>query len=109
MSSIFESELKKGEFIIPECPACMHVVWPPSDYCSLCFGKVNWRKSERIGNILEYSKKGDIFFCLAEFEKKIRIIGSLQVDSKQPEIGKMVKLETLGIDGTTYNFTMSLI
>ena len=107
--SIFESELKKGEFIFPECLTCMQVVWPPSDYCNLCLEKVHWKKLDRIGKILEYSKKGDVFFCLAEFEKKIRIMGKLQVYSKQPEIGQKVKLEKFGVDGTNYHFIMSLI
>lgn len=107
--SIFEVELKKGKFVIPECLTCKDVVWPPSDYCSLCFGKVNWRKSDGVGKILEYSKKGEIFFCVAEFEKKIRIIGTLQIYSNQPEIGKKVKLDTCGVDGRNYNFTMTLV
>jgi len=107
--SIFEVELKKGKFVIPECLTCMEVVWPPSDYCSLCFGKVNWRKSDGVGKILEYSKKGEIFFCLAEFEKKIRIMGTLQVDSNQLEIGKKVKLDTCEVHGGNYNFTMTLV
>ena len=107
--SIFETELKKGNFVIPECPACKELVWPPSDYCSLCFGELKWKKSDRIGKILEYSRKEDTFFCLAEFEKKIRIIGTLKTNLKHPDIGKKVKLDSCSINGMNYNFTLVLI
>jgi len=49
--SFFESELKKGNFMIPECLKCNDVVWPPSNFCNHCFGKINWRKSDGIGKI----------------------------------------------------------
>ena len=58
----FEDELKKGNFQVPECLNCKDIVWPPSDYCSICFSKIIWRKSDGVGKILEYSKKGAIFF-----------------------------------------------
>ena len=107
--NFFESELKKGNFIIPECLKCKDVIWPPSDYCNHCFGKINWRKSKGIGEILEFSKNNDVYFCLAEFENKIRILGTLKIKSKLPEIHQKVKLEQCKMDGKNYNFTMILI
>ena len=107
--SIFETELIKGNFVIPECTACKELIWPPSDYCSLCFNELKWRKANKIGKILEYSRKEDTFFCLAEFEKKIRIIGTLETNLKNPDIGKNVKLDSCSMDETNYNFTMVLI
>jgi len=107
--SFFETQLKKGNFVIPQCPSCKELIWPPSEYCSLCFGKLKWKKADRIGKILEFSKKDDIFFCLAEFEKKIRVISTLQVFLKQPEIGKKVKLDSCKIDGENYKFTMTMV
>ncbi len=107
--SFFESELEKGNFMIPECPKCNGVVWPPSKYCSHCFGKIKWRKSDGIGKILEFSKNKDAFFCLVEFEKKIRILGKLKINSKTPKIQKNVKLESCSMEGKNYNFTLVLI
>ena len=107
--NIFESELKKGHFMIPECPKCNDVVWPPSDYCSHCFGKIKWRKSDGVGKILEFSKNKDAFFCLVEFEKKIRVLSKLKINSKTHKIQKKVKLESCSMNGKNYNFTLVLI
>lgn len=107
--NIFESELKSGKFVIPECPSCKVVIWPPSNFCSNCLGKVKWRKSNGIGKILEYSKKDDAYFCLAEFENKIRIMGLLKIHSNQPKVGGKVKLESCRMDGKNYNFLMVLV
>lgn len=105
----FEAELKKGHFMVPECLKCNDVIWPPSDYCSHCFGKISWRESDGIGTILEFSKNNDIFFCLVEFEKNIRILGTLDIKSKPPEINKKVKIENCKMDGKNYNFTLLVI
>ncbi len=107
--SFFESELKKGNFMIPECTKCDDVVWPPSNYCNNCFGTINWRKFDGVGKILEYSKNKDTFFCLVEFEKKIRILGTLKINSKTPKIQNNVKLESCSMEGKNYNFTLVLI
>ena len=105
----FEAELKKGHFMVPECLKCKDVIWPPSDYCSHCFGKISWRELDGIGTILEFSKNRDVFFCLVEFEKNIRILGALDTRSKPPEINKKVKIENCKMDGKNYNFTLMLI
>ena len=105
----FEAELKKGKFMIPECLKCNEVVWPPSDYCNNCFGKINLRESNGIGTILEFSKNNDMFFCLVEFEKKIRVLSTLKENSRQPEINKQVKLENCKIDGKNYYFSVSML
>ncbi len=47
----FESELKKGNFIISECINCKEIVWPASNYCNKCFGHVKWRKPSEIGKL----------------------------------------------------------
>jgi uncharacterized OB-fold protein len=107
--NFFESELKKGNFMIPECLKCNDVIWPQSDYCSHCFSKISWRKSDGVGTILEFSKNKDNFFCLVEFDKKIRILGTLGVNSKPPEIHKKVKLENCKMDGKNYNFSLIMI
>ena len=107
--NFFKSEFSKGVFVVSECPSCKDIVWPPSDYCNQCLGPVNWRKSTREGKILEFSKKDDEYFCLAEFEKKIRIMGKLVSNSQSPNPGKNVFLESCQLKGNEYNFTMRLI
>lgn len=107
--NFFETELKKGIFMIPECLKCNDVVWPPSDYCSHCFGKISWRKSDGVGTILEFSKSKDVFFCLVEFENKIRILGTIENKSNPPEINKKVKIQYCKMDGKNYNFTLEII
>jgi uncharacterized protein len=97
--NIFEEQLSQGKFVIPECSSCKEIVWPPSDFCN---------QFEGIGKILEYSKKDEEFFCLAEFEKKIRIMGKLETKSGTPEVGKMAKLDSCRIVDKNYSFTMKL-
>jgi len=105
----FESELKKGNFVIGTCTDCDRVVWPPSNLCNSCFGKIIWKKASLVGKLIEYSKKNDIDFCLAEFENGVRIMGDLILKAKKPEIGAQVKLEKCGITDGNYSFVMSCI
>lgn len=107
--NFFESELRKGNFMIPECLKCNDVVWPPSDYCNHCFGKINWRKSDGVGTILEFSKQKNLFFCLVEFEKKIRILGTIDSKSKPPVIQNKVKIKKCNMDGKNYNFSLVVV
>ena len=87
----FEDMLKEGEFVCSECPKCKKLVWPPNDYCNRCFGEVKWRPVSRTGNLVEFSKKNDTVFCIAEFEKEIRVMGSLEC-TIMPVIGQELKL-----------------
>ena len=41
----FEENLSRGEFLIPKCTQCEKIVWPPSDYCNHCFGKIELKKT----------------------------------------------------------------
>ena len=107
--SVFEAEIKKGNFCIGECPDCKKVVWPPSDYCDKCFAAVKWRKSSDVGKVIEFSKKGDENFCIAEFEEKIRIIGTLKDGKTEPKIGQKVRLDSCSFDKDHYNFTIVLV
>lgn len=104
--SYFENELSQGNFMISHCPSCKNVVWPPSDYCNRCLGKVIWKNSEGLGKIIEFSKKDDDFFCLAEFEGKIRIMGKLIIKSGLPQIGKSVRIDSCRVEDKNYIFTM---
>ena len=104
----FEEELQKGNFVIPFCSKCDKTTWPPSEFCSYCLGEVSWKNASTIGKIIEFSKKDDVMFCLAEFEGGIRIMGSLVSDSV-PEIRHDVKIVKTSLKNGNYSFEMSLL
>ncbi len=104
----FESELKNGNFVIGKCIKCNKISWPPSDYCSKCFGNLIWRDASRIGKLIEYSKKNLESFCVAEFENEIRIMGALVHKTQQPQVGSKIRLEKCGIKDGKYIFVMNL-
>ena len=58
----FESELTKGKFCIPECIDCKKIVWPPSEFCSYCFGDIYLKKDDFEGKIIEFSRQKRPFF-----------------------------------------------
>jgi len=91
----FESELKKGNFMVTECNNCQKIVWPSSEYCNFCFKETRWRASSGIGKILEFSKKDETFFCLVELENAIKIIG--QISFENPKVGDKVCIDECGI------------
>lgn len=88
----FEEELRNNNFICSECLKCNKVVWPPSDYCNRCFGSVSWRKISRDAVLLEYSVKDGEYFCLAELEGQIRIMGAVRKSGKL-KVGQKLILE----------------
>jgi hypothetical protein len=94
--NVFETELKNGRFVIPECPRCQKVIWPPSEYCTQCFGNVVWRTVNDSGILVEYSSKDGKMFCIVEFENSIRVMGSLHC--KNPVIGQKIKVSSCGFD-----------
>ena len=97
----FESELSQGKFCIPECTVCKKVVWPPAEFCNHCLGEVSLKKGDFEGKIIEFSKQDEGYFCLVEFEKKIRIISKI---SQIPKIGQTVKISKCGITNGDYFF-----
>ena len=103
----FETELKKGNFLISECNHCKIIVWPPSEFCNQCLKENSWRKCSRMGRIIEFSKKEDIYFCVAEIENSIKIIG--EIISGIPEINRKVNIVDCGIANNNYFFKMSVL
>ena len=95
----FEQELKNGNFVCSECLKCQNLVWPPSEYCNKCFGNVTWRKISRNATLLEYSCKNGEYFCLAELEGKIRLVGTISEPEKL-QIGQNLILEKCDYDGS---------
>lgn len=93
----FESELKQGRFSIGECKKCQRITWPPNDFCSNCFEKIDWRRVKEPGIVLEHSSNDDKAFALVEFEGMIKVLG---VISGTPKIGQRVKIAECGFDGS---------
>ncbi len=94
----FEYELKNDNFVCSKCNKCDKLVWPPSDFCNSCFGVVEWKQLNRTAKLIEFSKKDDELFCIAEFEGKIRIVGRLQ-NSTDLKIGQPLILTKCDYDG----------
>ena len=87
----FESEVMAGNFVTSECIDCNKIVWPPSNYCDNCFKEVNWRKVSSNGKLIEWSKKNNDIFCIAEFENTIRVLGKLDSKNVIPKPGQLLK------------------
>lgn len=102
----FESELKKGNFVVSECKHCQKIVWPPSEFCNQCLREVSWKKGSNKGKIIEFSKQNKDYFCLVEIENTIKIMG--KISSGIPNIGQHVKIEKCGMRDGNYYFEMSL-
>src|SRR5690242_12990263 len=94
----FEDELQNGKFVCSECVKCNKLVWPPSDFCNVCFNKATWRQVSKKSTIIEFSKKNNTIFCIAEFENMIRIMGELDTNLKTPSIGQDLELVSCSYD-----------
>ncbi|MDH3610459.1 MAG: hypothetical protein OEM79_01710 [Nitrosopumilus sp.] len=103
----FELELKKGNFLMSECDHCKKIVWPPSEWCNQCLCKNSWRKCNGKGKIIEFSKKETTYFCVAEIENSIKIIG--EIISGTPKIGQNVVISDCGICDDNYFFKMKML
>ncbi len=103
----FESELKKGNFFISECNQCNKIVWPPSEFCNQCLSNNSWRKCSGKGIIVEFSKKEDTYFAVAEIENSVKILG--QIVSGRPKIGDQIKITDCGIADDHYFFKMIIL
>lgn len=100
----FETKLKNGVFSVPECNECKKIVWPPTEFCSHCFGNVSLREGSFEGKIIEFSSKNNQYFCIVEFEKTFRLIATI---SKTPNIGQSVKMSKCGMSEGSYFFEVS--
>lgn len=103
----FESELKKGNFLISECIHCKIIVWPPSEFCNQCLNENSWRKCSRKGKIIEFSKQKETYFCVAEFEKSIKIMG--EIVSGEPKIAGQIYVVDCGIVNENYFLKMRVL
>ena len=73
----FESELLQGKFCIPECTVCKKIVWPPVEFCNYCSGAVSLKKGNFKGKVIEFSRHNKEYFCIIEFENKIKLIANI--------------------------------
>ena len=96
----FESELKKGRFVCSECQKCNKLVWPPSDFCNVCFNEVKWRGVSTKAKLVEFSRRDDVIFCIAEFENTTRVMGSLEADFDRLRTGLDLSLIKCDYDKT---------
>ncbi len=87
----FEQELKNNNFVCSFCSKCNKLVWPPSEYCNNCFSNVTWVPVSRKARLIEFSRKDDKYFCVAELESGIRLMGTVESKSEL-RIGQPVVL-----------------
>jgi len=87
----FEQELKNNNFVCSQCVKCNKLVWPPNEFCNVCFNNVIWRPVSHTAKLIEFSKKGDEFFCVAEFENAIRLMGKIE-NASRLQIGQSLRL-----------------
>lgn len=94
----FEQELKNNNFLCSHCTTCDKLVWPPSDFCNSCFSDVVWKPVSRFARLIEFSRKDNEYFCIAEFEENIRVMGSIQ-NSHNLKINQPLFLVKCDYDG----------
>lgn len=104
---IFEEELSRGNFLVPECTDCKKLVWPPNTICNRCFGNTILKPGPRKGKIIEFSKTEEIYFCVVEFEEQIRLICNL-IAKRHPKTGDIVSLVSCGVVNGNYLFDVVL-
>ena len=103
----FIENIKSGNFVLPYCRRCKKNIWPPSDNCRLCLGKLSLENcNNKIGKILEIfvSKmmNNDIdnkLMILVDIDEVI-LLGSLSVDREKQEKdslkGNLVRIKKCG-------------
>ena len=72
----FEEELTKGNFTIPECSSCKKIVWPPAEFCDVCYNETCLKSGQFTGKIIEFSENLPIKkegFLIGEFLGMIKI------------------------------------
>jgi len=103
----FESELRQGRFTVGECEKCHKTSWPPSEFCSNCFGNLKYRPPKEPGILLECSSKDGTIFGIVKFEDSIKIIGTINGNVEQKP-GQMMRVASCDFDKSPkFTFTKS--
>ncbi len=71
--------------------------------CPICFNKSEWKKSNNIGKIIEFSKKDSTYFGLVEIDHGIRIMGEISSTSI-PKTGQSVTMNVSFDSKPNYSF-----
>ncbi|AFS80817.1 hypothetical protein NKOR_04645 [Candidatus Nitrosopumilus koreensis AR1] len=100
----FELELSKGNFTIPECITCKKIVWPPSEFCSHCLGKVSLKEGDFQGRIIEFSRQNKECFGIVEMENSIKIMAKIL---GEPHVDQTVKIAKCGMREGNYFFEVN--
>ncbi|QDI88124.1 hypothetical protein Nisw_00550 [Candidatus Nitrosopumilus sp. SW] len=100
----FESELSKGNFLIPECTVCKKIVWPPTEFCSKCMAKTSLKEGDFKGKIIEFSSQNEDYFCIVDIENSFKIMAKM---STEPHIDQIVKISKCGIEKGNYYFEIN--
>lgn len=95
----FEEELTKGNFTITECSSCKKIIWPPTEFCDVCYNETCLKTGQFMGKIIEYSKQNEEYFCMVEFLDSFRLIAKKK---DKPENGQIVKISKCGISEGSY-------
>ncbi|MGE5634313.1 MAG: hypothetical protein ACM3VV_03710 [Deltaproteobacteria bacterium] len=88
----FIENIKRGNFVLPYCRRCKKNIWPPSDNCRLCLGKLSLENcNNKIGKILEIfvskmmnNNIDNKLMILVDIDEVI-LLGSLSVDREKQE------------------------
>jgi uncharacterized protein len=90
--------LRKGQFRLPVCTSCKNKMWPPSNFCSLCFSKTSLEVIDTTGTLIHltksYFKGTEGYYGLVEISG-IRLIGSF--DKPDLPEGARVKMIRCGM------------
>ncbi|MEW6043532.1 MAG: zinc ribbon domain-containing protein [Thermoproteota archaeon] len=95
----FESELKRGKFLVGHCAKCDKITWPPNDFCSFCFGELSWRQIREPGILVEHSGKDGKQFCIVEFEGVVKVMGTVS-NATALRPGQKIRLLSCDFDGS---------
>lgn len=91
---------------MPVCRLCGEKAWPPSSFCSKCFGPTTLRKVKKSGRLVQfassYVRNHEGVFGIIEMDG-FRLVGSLD-DTRRLHAGMKVKLDRCGVneEGTPF-------
>lgn len=102
------TDKSNGSLLTSMCKKCNLAVWPPNKICSRCLGPTEYEECAKDGRIIEFSKKEDVYFCIAEFSQGVRIMGRLY-SKMTPKIGQTIQLTKAEPYNGGYNFEFRVI
>jgi hypothetical protein len=106
----FIENIQRGNFVLPYCTRCKKNIWPPSDNCRLCLGKLSLENcNNKIGKILEIfvskmkknnNNDNDNTLMILVNINEVILLGSLSVNQEKQEKaslkGNLVRIKKCG-------------